>query len=503
MAFNLCQSLILFGLFQGIICIVVLMSLSSIKSKSNLYLSLLIVSFIGSIGQYWLKDVGLIDNNTMQLVFLPWQMLVAPLFYLYVHSLKIFDQFPFRKWILFAPVAAVLAVHFIVKTSILSQGISDWIRPEWVSSFYLIEELTSLAYCLIVSVIVYRLIKKEKKRPNYDGFGLNSGIVTWINVMLKMGLVLALIWIISLYVVNQNQNFRQYYFLWIIMVIVLNVLGIAGIYYTWKGGGFSVVDISSLTVNKKEQEDTLPKMTVSTPQKYMSRDFLDSLFLLSSQLSSANTVPKLQEIVKTWFNEELKISDIDFSSENGVNQGALDNNNYVQIPYNTDPYKLMFIDIRLDDKKAFDQSHLYNFNVIGKALSFHENRILSKEKEVKLDLNNQVYQSLIKSFEEEGLYTNPSLDLNSLANELGVSSGYLSKVINHIAKKSFNDFVNDYRVEKVKSLMINQDYAHYNIVGYGLEAGFNSKSTFYKAFQNKEGVSPGKYLENISHSASE
>lgn len=493
MAFNAFQLLIVFGLFQGLVCIVVLMSFSSFKSKSNLYLSLLILTFIGNIGQYWLQDIGLIDNNTMQLLFLPWQMLIAPLFYLYVHSLKIFNQLTFRKWILFAPIAVVLVVHIYIKISILSEGTDNWIRPDWVSSFYLLEEIISLVYCLVISVIVYLLIKKEKQRPNYDGFGLNSGIVSWINLMLKMGLVLAAIWIISLYVVNQNQNFRQYYLLWIVMAIVLNVLGFTGIFYTWKGGGFSFLNLANEEIQGNQKIDISSKLAISTPQKYITQEFLDSIFHLSSSMSLCNSLPKMHALVKHWCKSELGTQEVAFL------QGKSSNNepSLLQVPYGSDALQQKYMEINLSGNKPIGEAQLYYINIVAQALSINEERLFKKNETAQLDQNNKVYQKLIKSFEEEELYVDPSLDLNLLAKKLDVSAGYLSKVINNITTKSFNEFVNEYRVDKVKALMNNQEYKHYNIVGYGLEAGFNSKSTFYKAFQSKEGVSPGKYFEAL------
>jgi len=107
---------------------------------------------------------------------------------------------------------------------------------------------------------------------------------------------------------------------------------------------------------------------------------------------------------------------------------------------------------------------------------------------------------MVNLLEDDEVYTNPQMDLTMLARKLDVSSGYLSKIINDAGNKNFTEIINDYRIRKVKKIMSDQSYRHYTIVAYGLEAGFNSKSTFYKAFQKREGISPGKYLEE-KHSA--
>ena len=111
-------------------------------------------------------------------------------------------------------------------------------------------------------------------------------------------------------------------------------------------------------------------------------------------------------------------------------------------------------------------------------------------------LSNNVdkyHKALLASMEKEKLYLNTDLNLSVLANTLEISSGYLSQIINQKEGKSFYDFINSYRVEEVKHLIENPSFSHYSLLAIGLEAGFNSKSTFNATFKKQVGMTPSQY----------
>lgn len=94
---------------------------------------------------------------------------------------------------------------------------------------------------------------------------------------------------------------------------------------------------------------------------------------------------------------------------------------------------------------------------------------------------------------QEKLYRNPELTLSELAAHLGTNPSFLSKIINRIFEKNFNDFVNQYRVMEVKAQLSNPEFAHLTIMSLAYDAGFNSKATFNRAFKKFTGDSPKTY----------
>ena len=97
-------------------------------------------------------------------------------------------------------------------------------------------------------------------------------------------------------------------------------------------------------------------------------------------------------------------------------------------------------------------------------------------------------------------YLNPNLSLETLAKDLNLSEGYISQIINNSSNLNFNDYINSLRVNDAKSMLTNIEYNNYTVIAIGLEAGFNSKSSFYTAFKKFTGKTPieyKKYVRNL------
>lgn len=98
--------------------------------------------------------------------------------------------------------------------------------------------------------------------------------------------------------------------------------------------------------------------------------------------------------------------------------------------------------------------------------------------------------------QNEKLFQNNELNLSSLAKKIGVNSAKLSKAINHCSDSNFNDFINAFRVDAVIENMNPESLATKTILGLAYDQGFNSKSTFIRAFKKKTGRTPSEYLKN-------
>ena len=94
-------------------------------------------------------------------------------------------------------------------------------------------------------------------------------------------------------------------------------------------------------------------------------------------------------------------------------------------------------------------------------------------------------------------YLDNNLSLDMVAEKLDLNKSYLSRIINIELEENFTDYVNKLRVEEAKSYMENPDFASYTLVAIGLEAGFNSKTTFNNAFKKVTGITPSEYRKNL------
>jgi putative ABC transport system permease protein len=94
-------------------------------------------------------------------------------------------------------------------------------------------------------------------------------------------------------------------------------------------------------------------------------------------------------------------------------------------------------------------------------------------------------------------YQDPDLSLSSLAEKLDQSPHELSRIINTALKKSFNDFINEYRVAEVARKMQDPAYDHLTLLGIAYESGFNSKTTFHRIFKQMTRKSPAEYKTGL------
>jgi AraC-like DNA-binding protein len=90
----------------------------------------------------------------------------------------------------------------------------------------------------------------------------------------------------------------------------------------------------------------------------------------------------------------------------------------------------------------------------------------------------------------QGLFQDNELSLAKLAEASGLNIHLASKAINECSGGNFYDWVNLYRVDKAKSLLLESNAQVSRIC---FDVGFNSKSTFYAAFKKVTGITPGAY----------
>jgi AraC-like DNA-binding protein len=106
-----------------------------------------------------------------------------------------------------------------------------------------------------------------------------------------------------------------------------------------------------------------------------------------------------------------------------------------------------------------------------------------------------LYEQLVDHVEGTQAFLEPDLSLGSLARDLGHSTNHVSQVINQFEERNFHDFINARRVEAACARL--QDAQDANLLELAMDVGFNSKSSFNRAFRKFAGVTPSEYLAGL------
>lgn len=140
-------------------------------------------------------------------------------------------------------------------------------------------------------------------------------------------------------------------------------------------------------------------------------------------------------------------------------------------------------------------------NTIRLSISYHlpeESADQSKD-EISTPLKDiePLKASLNELMQNKLLYRNPLLSLTELSDEMGVHKKQISAIINRGFEMNFNDYVNSFRIEEVKNRLEQGGAEDFTILAIALDSGFNSKTTFNRAFKKYTDTTPQQFLKNM------
>ncbi|MET1256364.1 helix-turn-helix domain-containing protein [Aliikangiella maris] len=108
----------------------------------------------------------------------------------------------------------------------------------------------------------------------------------------------------------------------------------------------------------------------------------------------------------------------------------------------------------------------------------------------------EIYQQVCQVLDEESFYRNPNIRLTDIAKRLGLSERKVSKAIKEQGMINFRYLINKKRVNYVIA-HLQSTLDKPNLLELSFEAGFNSKSSFNRAFKNCTNLNPTEYLNSL------
>jgi ligand-binding sensor domain-containing protein/AraC-like DNA-binding protein len=120
-----------------------------------------------------------------------------------------------------------------------------------------------------------------------------------------------------------------------------------------------------------------------------------------------------------------------------------------------------------------------------------------KKKTPGIQMNPQFAKVCIKKLdylvENEKIYLDENISLQSLAGKLNIPPYQLSQLLNEKLNKSFPDFINSYRIDEAKEILTYPEGEEKKNVTVAFDVGFNSVAAFYRAFKKFTGMTPQQY----------
>ena len=121
-----------------------------------------------------------------------------------------------------------------------------------------------------------------------------------------------------------------------------------------------------------------------------------------------------------------------------------------------------------------------------------------KASKVNAEECRRIQNTLEETMRKAKPYRNPDLKIADLATMTGVTSHALSYFFNQYLKKNYYDYINEYRVEEFKRLIVDEQYAKYTLEALAEVCGFSSRASFFRYFKKVAGITPSEYIKQLN-----
>ncbi len=106
-------------------------------------------------------------------------------------------------------------------------------------------------------------------------------------------------------------------------------------------------------------------------------------------------------------------------------------------------------------------------------------------------------RELNELIEKKKIHLDTELNEKKLAEALGIHSYILSRLLNDHLGKSFNEFINEKRIDEAKRILSDPANKNVTIFAVAIDSGFRTESVFYVNFKKSTGITPTQYKKKI------
>lgn len=507
--------------------------------------------------QVLLMDFGMHKSYPLILAFyLPYQYL-APVYLIAftLYYLKKEDIYTKKKHYLFIPFFGFFILYTILKINIALDY--AWISRKTFTIIHTeIDENSALIFNLILSIWNFIIIIQYENSLKKLSYGLVKQKTKWIKNIVGIFITFNILWLLTIILffiredISGHFPYYPYWILYLLFYYIFLFLGSKHINELKKRNETEGDEVQKAIENFQMSgvhhifsEDELELIHYDKPSRVTG-----ILSYFSTSLFDKNNLKDvLWDIVENCIShlqlEDCVIYILDDTKKTLMQKAAYGNKNQgerkilspIEIPMgegivgqvaqsgiyecihnvnNDDRYILddinrkseLAVPIFIEDKVVgvldsehsqegfFNENHILLFQLIAKLTAKKLAQINLKSTN-NITNDNAYFKELHFLMKEAKIYRDSSLGLDSISKMLNISSNYLSQLVNRLTGSNFSEYVNNFRVDDAKTKLKDSKFANYTVLSIGLEAGFNSKSTFYSTFKKHTGVSPKEYRE--------
>ena len=120
---------------------------------------------------------------------------------------------------------------------------------------------------------------------------------------------------------------------------------------------------------------------------------------------------------------------------------------------------------------------------------------LSTKPIIDSEKHKQIFAEIDTLVKNDALFLNPELTISDIATQINEHPRLISTTINDMSGSNFNNYINLFRVEYAKKLLLSDRSKTINIESIGQESGFKSNSSFYSAFKKNMNLTPLQFIK--------
>ena len=172
---------------------------------------------------------------------------------------------------------------------------------------------------------------------------------------------------------------------------------------------------------------------------------------------------------------------------------------YMLLPIVVNALYFFIIYFSFHHNAVFTSTTFNKLNEINTEINKEESDSFQNKKNfIPTEKHQHIYKALTELIDKDLIYKDPDLSMKIISDKIGEAEYIISQSINYYYKKSFFDLINENRINASKARLLVMHPTE-TIEGIANDNGFNSRSSFYRAFKKYTGETPQQFINSSKY----